>query len=90
MRPVASKEKWNAKHPTAGCRKYGSADTTRKDKHMLWLIGAVTLALVGMGATWGTVGTAVILFTAVAWMLLVFRPVEAGALVANLARRRFE
>jgi hypothetical protein len=57
---------------------------------MLWLIGAVTLALVGMGAAWGTVGTAVILFTAVAWMLLVFRPVEAGALVANLARRRFE
>jgi hypothetical protein len=57
---------------------------------MLWLIGAVTLALVGMSATWGTIGTAVILFTAVAWMLLVFRPVEAGALVANLARRRFE
>jgi hypothetical protein len=57
---------------------------------MLWLIGAVTLALVGMGAAWGTVGTAVILFTAVAWMMLVFRPVEAGAMVANLARRRFE
>lgn len=57
---------------------------------MMWLIGAITLALVGMGVTWGTVGTAVILFTAVAWMLLVFRPVEAGALVANLARRRFE
>jgi hypothetical protein len=57
---------------------------------MLWLIGAVTLAMVGMGATWGTVGTAVILVTAVAWMLLVFRPVEAGALVANLARRHFE
>jgi hypothetical protein len=63
---------------------------TGKDTHMLWIIGAVALALVGMGATWGTVGTAVILFTAVAWMLLVFRPVEAGALVANLARRRFE
>ena len=57
---------------------------------MLWLIGAVALALVGMGATWATVGTAVILVTAVAWMILVFRPVEAGALVANLARRRFE
>ena len=57
---------------------------------MLWIVGAVALALVGMGATWGTVGTTVILFTAVAWMLLVFRPVEAGALVANLARRRFE
>jgi hypothetical protein len=57
---------------------------------MLWLIGGITLALVGMGATWGTVGTAVILFTAVAWMLLVFRPVAAGAMVADLARRRFE
>jgi hypothetical protein len=57
---------------------------------MLWLIGAVALALVGMGVAWGTLGTAVILFTAVAWMLLAFRPVEAGALVANLARRRFE
>ena len=57
---------------------------------MMWLVGAITLALVGMGATWGTVGTAVILFTAVTWMLLAFRPVEAGALVANLARRRFE
>ena len=57
---------------------------------MLWLIGGITIALVGMGATWGTIGTGVILFTAVAWMLLAFRPVEAGALVANLARRRFE
>jgi hypothetical protein len=57
---------------------------------MLWLIGAVTLALLGMGATWGTVGTVVILFTGAVWMLLAFRPIEAGALVANLARRRFE
>jgi hypothetical protein len=57
---------------------------------MLWLIGGITLALVGMGATWGTVGTVIILFTAMAWMLLAFRPVAAGALVANLARRRFE
>ena len=68
----------------------GSADTTRKDTNMLWLIGAVTLALIGMGATWGTIGTVVILATSIAWMLLAFRPVEAGALVANLARRRFE
>jgi hypothetical protein len=57
---------------------------------MLWLIGGITIALVGMGATWGTIGTVAILFTAVAWMLLAFRPVAAGALVANLARRRFE
>jgi hypothetical protein len=57
---------------------------------MLWLIGAVSLALVGMGASWGTLGTAVILFTGVTWMLLAFRPLEMGAMVANLARRRFE
>jgi hypothetical protein len=57
---------------------------------MLWFIGAVTLALIGMSATWGPIGTAVILLIGVAWMMLVFRPVEAGALVANLARRRFE
>jgi hypothetical protein len=58
--------------------------------HMLWLIGAVMIALLGMGAAWGTVGTLAILFTGAVWMLLAFRPVEAGALVANLARRRFE
>jgi hypothetical protein len=57
---------------------------------MLWLIGGITLALVALGTTWGTVGTVVILFTAVAWMLLAFRPVAAGALVADMARRRFE
>ena len=57
---------------------------------MLWLIGGITIALVGMGASWGTIGTAVILFTAIAWMFLAFRPVAAGALVANLTRRRFE
>jgi hypothetical protein len=57
---------------------------------MLWLIGAVTLALLAMGATWGTVGTVAILAIGVAWMLVAFRPIEAGALLANLARRRFE
>jgi hypothetical protein len=57
---------------------------------MLWLIGGITLALVGMSAAWGTIGTAVILITVVAWMLLAFRPVAAGSLVANMARRRFE
>jgi hypothetical protein len=57
---------------------------------MLWMIGAVTIALLGMGATWGTFGTVAILATSIAWMLLAFRPIEAGALVATLARRRFE
>jgi hypothetical protein len=57
---------------------------------MVWLIGAVTLALLAMSATWGTIGTLVILITAVAWLLVAFQPVQAGAMVANLARRRFE
>jgi hypothetical protein len=57
---------------------------------MLWLIGGITLALVALGTTWGTIGTTVILFTTVAWMLLAFRPVAAGPLVAEMARRRFE
>ena len=57
---------------------------------MVWTIGALTLALVAMSATWGTVGTAVILITAVAWLLVAFQPVQAGAMVADLARRRFE
>ncbi|MDP9119334.1 MAG: hypothetical protein M3M93_03525 [Actinomycetota bacterium] len=57
---------------------------------MVWLIGAMTLALVAMSTTWGTVGTAVILITAVAWLLVAFQPVQAGAMVADLARRRFE
>ncbi len=57
---------------------------------MLWLIGGIALALVAMGATWGTIGTVVILVAAVAWMLLAFRPVAVGPLVADMARRRFE
>ena len=57
---------------------------------MLWMIGGITLALVGMSATWGTMGTAAILFAGAAWMVMAFRPVAAGALVANMARRRFQ
>jgi hypothetical protein len=65
-------------------------DTKRKDVDMLWLIAGITLAFVAMGATWGTLGTAAILLAAVAWLLVAFRPVEAGALVANWTRQRFE
>jgi hypothetical protein len=57
---------------------------------MVWLIGALTLAIVAMSVTWGTIGTAAILITSAAWLLLAFQPIQAGALVANLARRRFE
>jgi hypothetical protein len=57
---------------------------------MVWLIAGITLAFVAMGATWGTLGTAAILLAGVAWLLLAFRPTEAGALVANWSRKRFE
>jgi hypothetical protein len=57
---------------------------------MLFLIGAIALALVALGTSWGTVGTVVILIAGTAWLTVAFRPVEAGALVTNLARRRFE
>lgn len=57
---------------------------------MWWLIAGVTLAFVAMAATWGTLSTAAILLAAVAWLLVAFRPTEAGALVANWSRKRFE
>jgi hypothetical protein len=57
---------------------------------MLFLIGAIALALVALGTSWGTIGTVVILVTVTAWLTFAFRPVEAGALVTSLTRRRFE
>jgi TM2 domain-containing membrane protein YozV len=57
---------------------------------MLFLIGAIALALIALGTTWGTVGTVLILITTMVWLALAFRPVEAGALVTNLTRRHFE
>jgi hypothetical protein len=57
---------------------------------MLFLIGAIALAVVALGTSWGTIGTVVILITATAWLTLAFRPVEAGALVTSLTRRHFE
>ena len=57
---------------------------------MLFLIGAIAIAVVALSATWGTFGTIATLITAMAWLTAAFRPVEAGALVAALGRRRFE
>jgi hypothetical protein len=57
---------------------------------MLFLIATIALALVALGTTWGTIGTVVILVTTMAWLAFAFRPVEAGALVTNLTRRRFQ
>jgi TM2 domain-containing membrane protein YozV len=57
---------------------------------MLFLIGAIALAIAALSATWGTFGTIAILITAMAWLTVAFRPNEAGALVTTLVRRRFE
>ena len=57
---------------------------------MLFFIGAIALALVALGTSWGTIGTVVILIATTVWLTLAFRPVEAGALVTSLTRRRFE
>lgn len=57
---------------------------------MMWLIGASTLALVAIAGLFGSVGTAAILLVSVLWLLVALRPVEAGVLVADLSRRRFE
>jgi TM2 domain-containing membrane protein YozV len=57
---------------------------------MLFLIGAIALAVIALGTTWGTVGTVLILMTTMVWLAFAFRPVEAGALVTNLTRRRFQ
>jgi hypothetical protein len=57
---------------------------------MLFFIGAVALAIIALGASWGTVGTVALLITATVWLTLAFRPIEVGALVTNLTRRRFE
>jgi hypothetical protein len=57
---------------------------------MLKLIVATTLALVVLSATLGGPGIGLVLLGAMAWMLLVFRPVEAGPIVASWSRSRFE
>ena len=57
---------------------------------MLFIIGGIALAAIALGATWGTIGTVAILVTAMVWLTLAFRPIEAGALVTTLTRRRFE
>jgi hypothetical protein len=57
---------------------------------MLKLIAATTVALAGLSATLGGLGIGLVLLGAMAWMLLVFRPREAGPIVASWSRRRFE
>jgi hypothetical protein len=57
---------------------------------MVKLIAATTLVLAALSAMLGGLGIGLVLLGAMAWMLLVFRPVEAGPIVASWSRRRFE
>jgi hypothetical protein len=57
---------------------------------MLKLIAGTTLALAVLSATLGGLGIGLVLLGSMAWMLLVFRPVEAGPIVASWSRQRFE
>jgi hypothetical protein len=57
---------------------------------MLWMIAGITLALVSISATLGGVGTALLALATIAWLLVAYRPVALGPIVAELSRRRFE
>ena len=89
-RRVASKEDGECEAPDRGLRKVWTRGYDTKGHAHVVVDRSYHTRAGRYGRDLGTVGTAVILFTGVAWMVLVFRPVEAGALVANLARRRFE
>jgi hypothetical protein len=57
---------------------------------MVKLIAGTTLALAAAAAVVGGPGIGLGLLGAMAWMLLVYRPAEAGPMVATWSRGRFE
>jgi len=57
---------------------------------MTWVIAGITLALAAASAALGGIGTGLITLGAMAWLLVAFRPVEAGPIVASWSRERFE
>jgi len=58
---------------------------------MAWKItAAFTVTLAAVAALFGGAWIAAVLLVSIPWLTLVFRPVEAGALVADWSRRRFE
>ena len=58
---------------------------------MLWLTVGIALALVSISATTlGGFATGLLMLAVSAWLVIAFRPVAVGALVANWSRRRFE
>ena len=62
-----------------------------RNVEMAWKIAAAfTVTLATVAGLFGGVGIAVVLLVAVPWLTLALRPVEAGGLVAEWSRRRFE
>jgi hypothetical protein len=57
---------------------------------MVKLIAGTTIALAVTAAMLGGLGIGLGLLGAMAWMLLVLRPTEAGPMVAAWSRDRFE
>jgi hypothetical protein len=57
---------------------------------MVWVTAGMTLALAAIAASLGGLGIGLITLGTMAWLLVAFRPVEAGTMVAGWSRRRFE
>ena len=73
---------WESRHALTGFH----LTTTRKGSDMTWLIALILAAAIAFVAGAALGGLALL---TMAWLMLVLRPVEAGALVADLTRRRF-
>ena len=56
---------------------------------MYLVIAGITLGLVAISTTLGGLGTGILFLLTIGWLLLALRPVEMGAMVAELTRRRF-
>ena len=56
---------------------------------MTWVIAGITRALAAASAALGGIGTGLMTLGAMGWLLLAFRPVEAGPIVASWSRERF-
>jgi hypothetical protein len=57
---------------------------------MRWLIAGITVVLAGIAASLGGLVAGLVALASIGWLLLALRPVEAGAIVADWSRRRFE
>ena len=56
---------------------------------MAWPI-LITVALAAVGAALGGPLVGLLVLVTIGWLLLTFRPLEAGAMVAAWSRKRFE